>query len=80
MCDETSAGIPGGRIYWDGPRKAKLGPNYKKVQSTVKVDDENALVWDHVSRRDRGIYRQVTKFKNKTIRLPKPVDFFHLIN
>ena len=64
-------GIPNGRIYWEGPRKvrfltedqayvlqAKLGPSMTKNSSKgIKMNDDNSLVWDHISRRDRGFYR-----------------------
>ena len=57
-CDETSAGIPTGRVYWEGPRKAKLGPLVmNRVTKGILLKEDNSLNWEHVSRRDRGFYR-----------------------
>ena len=57
-CDSTSVGIPTGRIYWEGPRKAKLGPlTVNKMTKGIILKDDYSLNWEHVSRRDRGFYR-----------------------
>ena len=64
-CSGTSRGSPRGRVYWEGPRKLRvgIGISQKSARNPSRVEFQNdfSLKWlEPVSRRDRGYYRLVT--------------------
>ena len=60
QCNATSRGSPRGRVYWEGPRKLRIGIGIGKSKmkpSKITFGEDFSLSIPIVSRRDRGFYR-----------------------